>query len=108
MNHAREVGERKELFIKHFPDATTGFPYTRKVILAFLDLGGVDYLFYGYIIHEYGADCPAPNTKVGWRCDERCRELVLRKAGDGCYCDGLGSLWFPPVFRQLPQFLTFP
>eukprot|EP00045_Choanoeca_perplexa_P015690 m.200708 g.200708 ORF g.200708 m.200708 type:complete len:1643 (+) comp17055_c0_seq1:162-5090(+) len=63
VNHARETGERKPLFAKHFPDATTGFVYTRKVILAFLDLGEVDYLFYGFIIHEYGDDCPAPNTK---------------------------------------------
>ena len=47
VNHTREVGEKKELFRKYFPDAAEKFPYTRKVILAFLDLGTADALFYG-------------------------------------------------------------
>jgi hypothetical protein len=101
VNHDKEVGETKRLYRKVFPHASTEFPYTRKVVLAFVDLGDADVIFYGsvpsplcficwqrsngkragggqacvsrltiglvgfsFIVHEYGDDCPEPNTKV--------------------------------------------
>lgn len=77
VNHAREITEVKPLYHQFYPEAQTRFPYTRKVILAFYDLGASDAIFLGFvvhswcnlilpriIIHECGDDCDEPNFKV--------------------------------------------
>lgn len=57
----RDNAEVKKLLKKRNPELAGGFPYSRKMILFFIDIDGRPVCFFGMIIHEYGSDCTEPN-----------------------------------------------
>lgn len=36
-------------------------PYRTKTVFAFETVGGRDVCFFGFMVQEYGSDCPEPN-----------------------------------------------
>ena len=61
VNHTEEVCETKPNIQRRFPQHPTKFPYQRKVVLVFLDMGCYDICFYGFIVYECNDTCPEPN-----------------------------------------------
>lgn len=50
------------LFRNHFPQMPESLPYREKAILSFVEIDGYDVMNFGFYVHEYGSDCPSPNT----------------------------------------------
>ena len=63
VNYTHEPGEIKPLMKQRFPKHPKEFPYTRKCILAFMDIDDAPVCFFAMVVFEYGDDCPPPNTR---------------------------------------------
>ncbi|XP_059474267.1 CREB-binding protein-like [Neocloeon triangulifer] len=55
--------EMKERYKGKFPDS---FPFTQKVIVAFLETEEADVLFFCMYVQEYGSECPEPNRNKAY------------------------------------------
>lgn len=66
INFERDIAEIKPMLKQRYPDlcgTEKGYPYTRKIILGFIDIEGRPVCFFGLVVHEYGSDCPEPNKE---------------------------------------------
>ncbi|KAI1288374.1 Histone lysine acetyltransferase CREBBP [Halotydeus destructor] len=68
-------------------DFSENFPYRAKAIFAFQEFDGVDVLFFGMHVQEYGSESPEPNRRkayityldsVNFFSPKRCRTWVYR------------------------------
>lgn len=63
VNVTQETSDTKPLFRSRFPEQPQHFPYTRKVILAFIEIEGCAVCFFGMTVQEYDDACPPPNAR---------------------------------------------